>query len=140
MKLRKISVVLLALLLAAMVMVPMVSAFDSSGSLQLKKTKPISEFQPSGKFQDYSNAPAITQEQKDLCRKLISTSKTLNKFEEVPKSTSNVMWVYPYTGTIRTTMIVGSEKSDTYGLYYSLIDPVNNSILEEGFVNWKEYW
>jgi len=149
MKTRKIGIVLLALLLAAMVMVPMVSAENVSHSKYVKSTKfidgfqstkSISKFNPGSEFLDYMNAPAITQNEKDQCQRLIANSKGFEKFKDISQGPTNVGWAYPYTGKQRISTVVGSEKSDTYGLYYAYVDPESDSILDEGFVNWKKYW
>jgi hypothetical protein len=145
----KTCVVLLALMLAAMAVVPIVSAGDMSHSKYSKNPKLISEFQStksinkihqSSEFLDYMNAPAITQNEKDQCQRLITDSKGFEKFKDIYQGPTNVVWAYPYSGKQRISTVVGSETSDTYGLYYAYVDPEHGSIIDEGFVNWKKYW
>lgn len=145
----KIGVVLLLLMLGGMTIVPMLSAEKVSQSKFSKCSKTINEFQgpkpingfnQSREFLDYMNAPAITQNEKDQSQRIITDAKGLAKFKDLSHGPVNVGWAYPYTGKQRITMVVGSEKSDTYGLYYAHYDPESNTVLDEGFVNWKKYW
>lgn len=149
MKTMKIGVILLLLMLAGMTIVPMVSAENASDSKYSKFSKTINEFQSpkpingfnqSREFLDYMNAPAITQNEKDQSQRIITNAKGLAKFRDISHGPVNVGWAYPYTGKQRITTVFGSEKSDTYGLYYAHYDPESNTVLDEGFVNWKKYW
>jgi hypothetical protein len=100
----------------------------------------INESHPSSDFLVFMNAPAINQSEKDQCQRLITDSKGFEKFKDISHGPVNVVWVYPYAGKQRITTVIGSETSDTYGLYYAYVDPENSSILDDGFVDWKKYW
>jgi len=87
MKTLKIGVILLALLLAAMAMVPMVSAGDNTTKEELLKTISTNHFTPSKEFTDYINAPSITENQKTNALKIASASMLDSK----PSSTSSTL-------------------------------------------------
>jgi hypothetical protein len=62
------------------------------------------------------------------------------KFKDYSHGPVTVVWAYPYTGTQRMSTVIGSEQSDVYGLYYAYYDPKSDSLVDDGFVNWKRYW
>jgi hypothetical protein len=149
MRLRKLGAVLLLLMLAGIAVVPLACAETVTLNSLLKSKKNISEL-PSKKtltelnlskeYLDYLNAPAILQSDKDRFTQLIPNSMGFEKFKDYSHGPVTVVWAYPYTGTQRMSTVIGSEQSDVYGLYYAYYDPKSDSLVDDGFVNWKRYW
>lgn len=121
-------------------MVPMVNAENASSITVSKFSKSFNDSRPPGEFLDYMNAPATTRDQKDQCLRLITKSKGFEKFRNISQGPVSVTWAYPYTGNLIISMVVGSDTSDTYGLYSAEIDPESDCIVDEGFLDWKKYW
>jgi hypothetical protein len=121
-------------------MVPGVSVENASAITLSKFSKSINKSQPTSEFLEYKKAPAITQDQKDQCLRLIMKSKGFEKYRHISHGPLNVGWAYPSTGKLRISMVVGSDTSDIYGLYYTNVDPESDSIQDEGFVDWTKYW
>src|SRR5271169_69302 len=116
MKTLKIGVILLALLLVGMMIVPMVSAADSTTKAELLKKVSAVHFTPSKEFTNYMNAPVITEKQKTDALTIASdsmsgitaastssiteTNKKFGDYVNGEHGPINVYWVYPYSGNI----------------------------------------
>jgi hypothetical protein len=88
----------------------------------------------SKEFLNWSNAPAITQEQKDNALKIASKTTVYKEYIKYPHSSFTYDWSYPYTGAIHLETIINSSQYN--GILYFTIN--NSTVSNDGFNNMKE--
>lgn len=89
----------------------------------------------SPQFVAWSNAPNITQGQKEQTLKIASTSDVYNKYIQYAHGQIAFGWEYPYSGTIFLATVINS--SQYFGLLY--LDVYNDNVTYAGFTNWRSY-
>ena len=106
----------------------------------LKTDKVLIQYTPSKEFIDYINATAITSDQKEEAEKIIDGSAISKQYASLPKGETTCVWVYPYSGTLHLSTVMGSPESGSYGLLWFDVDPRSGATEKEGFSNWLKYW
>lgn len=101
---------------------------------------PSASYLPSREFQDYTNAPSLTAEQKETALRIAGDS---TKFQEyLNESHGSIMfeWAYPYSGVVHISMTSGSAAAPEYGLASADVNLALSQPVNVSFTDWKKYW
>ena len=106
----------------------------------LAKINQSYSYTPSREFLEYTNAPALTREQKESALRIAFTSKKFQGYMNESHGPISFGWAYPYSGMVRLSMTVGSATSPVYGVASVYIDIDREALGNESFIDWKKYW
>jgi hypothetical protein len=110
-------------------------AGQTQAATSITKKAPNSKVNLPQEFVAWTNAPNITQLQKDHALQILSKSDVYNKFILYPHGQIVYGWEYPYTGTMFIATVVNSLQY--YGLLY--FDVYGDNVTYAGFTNWMDY-